>query len=318
VSLSHFVTLRDVCDRLKPLRPKPPREIPAPLRIEPLSNHYSVVGTAFDYLLRFELHRRAPHAVAETWVAEHALDLIWKEVSPGVWIGPGSWIGTDLLGQGPGQDNHLQPKELSKRARAIVESAKAAVAAHLKRRTPSRSQLEEIAAHAIRLAKLDSVVRAMRLDPRFEEAEPEDVGDLLLMLDIVPFDKLLHSETLFLNPRFKESSQIVGGADADLIAGDLLVDFKVTKKRGMTVEDLDELFGYYLLARNERHVDSRFPEIKRVAFYFCRHCYLWVLDVTTWTDHPQFSEIEKWFFDRAKSYTGVASRDAKNIGRPSS
>ena len=53
--------------------------------------------------------------------------------------------------------------------------------------------------------------------------------DLLSMLEIVPFGSLLHKKTVLLNPTFEESSVLVGGADADLIAGDLLIDFKVTK-----------------------------------------------------------------------------------------
>ena len=156
------------------------------------------------------------------------------------------------------------------------------------------------AAHAIRLAKLDPVYRALRLDPRFEDADSEDVEDLLAMLNIIPFDSLLHKDSLLLNPTFGESSQIVGGADADLIAGNLLVDFKVTKKGEMSVRDLDQLLGYYFLARRQRHLDPKFPEIKGVALYFCRHGHLWPLDVATWIDQPEFLDIEKWFFSHAK------------------
>jgi len=127
------------------------------------------------------------------------------------------------------------------------------------------------------------------------------VDDLLGLLAVVPFDSLIDHKVMMLNPTFKETSQLIdGGADADLISGDMLVDFKTTKKGEMSAADLNQLFGYYLLARHQRQIDSTFPTINRLAFYFCRHGHLWIQNTTTWTAHPQFAEIEEWFFQRAK------------------
>jgi hypothetical protein len=281
----------DVAARVKPLRPKVPRKIGAPLQVEPRSNRYPMVGTAFDYLLRFELQRRAPYAVAQRWIAESASDMLWKETDKGIVV-----LWDELYAA-----CHLPPEEAGRRAHAIVENAKTALGAHLKTKAPKRTELANLAAHAIRLAKLDPVVRARRpLDPDFEAADSEDVEDLLAMLAIVPFDSLLQSKVVLLNPTFRESSELVGGADADLITGDVLVDFKVTKKGEVAAKDLDQLLAYYLLARNQHRLDREFPEIRRAALYFCRHANLWVLDVSTWVAHPEFAQIENWFFKRAK------------------
>jgi hypothetical protein len=282
----------DVTAKIKPLRPKLPRKIAAPLKVEPRSNRYMLVGTAFDYLLRFELQRLAPHAVAERWVAEYAPDIIWRRTETGA-------VGLDVFFDAD-PDNYMPPEEVAERARRIVTEAKAAVAAYVKSKTPNRAKQTDLAAYAIRLAKLDSVHRAWRLDPWFEEADPEDVQDLLDMLAIVPFDVLLHKEVLLLNPTFKDSSLLVGGADTDLIAGDLLVDFKTTKRSEMQVGDLDQLLGYYLLARNQRRTDPTFPPINRLGLYYCRHGYLWSMDAAVWMNHPQFPDVEEWFFRRAK------------------
>ena len=224
MSLTSFVTMTDVVARIKPLRPKLPRRIVAPIKVEPRSNRHMLVGTAFDYLLRFELQRRAPHAVAEPWVAESAPDLIFWETET-------TTVEHDvLLDTDADSNDYLPPEEVAERVKVTIAEAKAAVATYVKNKAPTRAERTDLAAHAIRLAKLDSVRRGRLLDPQFEEADPEDVQDLLDLIAIVPFDALLHKEVLLLNPTFGDSSRIVGGADADLIVGNLLVDCKTTKK----------------------------------------------------------------------------------------
>jgi hypothetical protein len=185
-----------------------------------------------------------------------------------------------------------------------VEEAKAAFAAFLKTQAPDRTQQATLAGHAIRLAKLDAVHRALRLDPKFEEVDPEDVQDLLDLLAIVPWGELVHDRVMLLNPTFGESSTLVGGADTDLIAGETLFDFKTTKAGEVTPAFRDQLLGYLLLARNEHRTAPDFPEIKRLALYFCRHGYVWVQDAALWTNHPDFGELEAWFFDHAKEIFG--------------
>lgn len=296
MSLTSFLKMPEVAEKVKPLRPKLPRKISAPLKAEPRSSLYTMIGTAFDYLLRFELQRRAPHAVGQGWIADYVPDMLWKQNEKGAG-------GLDLLVDAD-PALYIPPEEVGRLARKIVEEAKATVAAYLKAKAPNGTQQAELAAHAIRLAKLDVVFRARHLDPRFQEADGEDVHDLLALLSIVPFDSLLHSEVMLLNPTFGTASALVGGADSDLITGDMLVDFKTTNRSEMQGRDLDQLFGYYLLARNRRESDPSFPEIKRLALYFSRHGFLWVQNATTWEDHPQFLEIEDWFFKRAKEVFG--------------
>ena len=258
-----------------------------------------LVGTAFDYLLRFELQRRAPHAVAERWVAESApySGISWEPEMTTVEC-------EELFDDGIDPGDYLTLEEVLKQVEVTIAEAKAAVAAYVKNKAPNRARQTDLAAHAIRLAKLDSVSRGRPLDPQFEKVDPEDVQDLLDLLAIVPFDTLLHKEVLLLNPTFGDSSRIVGGADADLIIGNLLVDCKATKKSEIRARDLDQLLGYYLLARNQRHTDSTFPAIDRLGLYYCRHGHLWTVEATVWTGHPQFSETEKWFFRRAREVFG--------------
>ena len=311
MSLKSFIAMPDVRARIKPLRPQLPRKIDALLEAEPHTKSYMLVGTAFDYLLRFELQRQASHAQAERWVAESAPDLIWRE-SGGttVFMDPRRTYNGDDVPSPEGDYEAVH--ELAQRVRGIVEEAKIAVTTYLKSKRPSGTRREELASHAIRLAQLDEVYRSKRLDSQFETVDPADVQDLIALLAIVPFDALLHKQVMLLNPTFGESSRLVGGADADLITGDMIVDFKTTKKNAMNATDLDQLLGYFLLARNQQRSDPQFPEIKKLGLYFCRHGHLWTINTDNWTDHPQFLEVEKWFLKRAGEVFG--SRVLKGLG----
>ena len=291
MSLTSFVTLPDVKAKLRLLHPKLPRRLPVQIQVEPRSDRFSLLGTAFDYLLRFDIQRRSPHAVASRWVAEAAPEIVWRQ------IGSAS-VGLDLL-RDADPKRYLPPAKVALRMRAILEAATAAVAAHLTRQVPNAGELADLAAHAIRLAKLDPVYRAGRLEPGFDEANAGDAGELVALLTVVPFDAFPLHEPLLLNPNFGQTSELVGGADADLIAGDLLADFKTTKKGEIEVGNLDQVPGYLLLARKQRSVDPAFPEIRRIGLYFCRHGYLWTAPASDWTAHPTFVDVEKWFWERA-------------------
>lgn len=272
MSLTSFLDIKDVNDRLKPLRPKMPRSLTLDLLVEPKTNHRSTVGTAFDYLLRFEIKRRAPNAVErEYWVAE-----------------PGPFPDAKTLD----------------RAFQITASARIAYAEYLRTERPRRAQLEQLAAHAIRLAKVDVIVRSGYIDPTLEEADPSDIEDLTALLKVVPFDRLLDAKTMILNPTFGRSSMLVGGADADLIAGNVLIDFKTVVNSVIKPKDLDQLLGYWLLGRHERRTNTSFPEVNSAGIYFARHGHLWTVDVSAWTQHPEFVAVEDWFFSRAAERFG--------------
>ncbi|HUX14991.1 MAG TPA: hypothetical protein VMW52_00875, partial [Phycisphaerae bacterium] len=68
MSLTGYIERKEVRESLKRLRPKVSRKILGPIKALPLTDHYSLVGTAFDYLFRFGLQRRVRHAQAGAWV----------------------------------------------------------------------------------------------------------------------------------------------------------------------------------------------------------------------------------------------------------
>lgn len=285
MSLTTFVEEPEAIARLKPLLPTLPRTLPVPLQVESRTGNFARAGTAFDYLLRFELQRREPHARTWPWVAEVALDLLKRS-------------GLIFLS---GFETTSPSEEIIRRASEVVENAKAAVSAYVARKRVSFQDKENVAFHALRLAGLDPYRRARRLDPQFDEVNPNDVRDLIDMLAIVPFSSLVDQRVLLLNPVFGESSRLVGGADADLIAGTTLIDVKTRRRAVWTSQDFRQLLGYVILARNERRARRAAPLLNRIAMYFSRHGHLWTYDAASLVRTKAFREVERWFLMRAEA-----------------
>lgn len=288
------------------------------IKVEPQTKNSSIVGVAFDYLLRFELQRRAPHAITREWVAQAAANDPWQYIPPSEisrwsdvetlqehgWYTPLAANG--LPGDGFAPINRdagiwIDPNMVTRRVVDVLNAAQAAVDTYVRLATPTTADQRVIAAHAIRLANMDSVYRRMRLEPDFEKVVPEDVQDLVELLAIAPFSDLINDRVLLLNPSFGDASRAVGGADADLIVGGMLVDIKTTKNSAIKREHLNQLLGYFLLARQHRTVNPTFPAINRIGLYYSRYGHLHSFEASSWTDHPAFSETERWFFAKIES-----------------
>jgi len=74
---------------------------------------------------------------------------------------------------------------------------------------------------------------------------------------------LLLAEPVILNPVFSQSL-LVGGADADFVAGGCLVELKTTARTSMTTNELRQLVTYALLDDIDEH------HIRDVALFFIR------------------------------------------------
>jgi len=76
MSLTKFLKEKDVKRKFQEFFPKPrftaKKEILAP----PLTENYSLVGTAFDYLLRFFIEYSYEQTISNKWVAENSLKLL--------------------------------------------------------------------------------------------------------------------------------------------------------------------------------------------------------------------------------------------------
>ena len=300
MGLTDFVKMPEVREKFTSLHPDPkkrPRRLRLPLQVPLRSQDSALVGTAFDYLLRFELQRRAPHAIASGWTAEDA---------------PTHVILYSVMQETPGTDSLTESSALVSQVCRALNDAKAAVAHYLTLKSPTKTEQSELAIHAVQLARLERLCRLSELRFDFEQTiPPELIQELLELLDIVPYAQLLDDQVMLLGPTFEQVSAWFYGAKADLITGDMLVDIKTTGKDTIRSAYLNQILGYYLLARWQRRMDPGFPVIRRLGIYFARFGQLWSLETSEWTEHPMFPAIEEWFFQYARE--SFETRQKMNI-----
>ena len=292
-SLLRFPGVRDI---LKPLLPEGPVRLGMTLRASPLTvRNHGGVGIAFDYVLRFELERLYAHARSMPWIAE-ALG------NP-----------TDLVGDEPLMAASASVAAVGTRAAMarrwakIVAAARDAHAAYKAMATPTALDREQIARHALRLARVDVSYRSPYIDPEPERADEADVRDVVQLLDLAPCAELGHASLLWLNPTFGIQSLRVGGADADIISGDRLIDIKTTKKPAPK-EDLLQLVSYLLLATAERRRLAAFPDVRQIGVYYARHGYLWLVPVDQFLSNPAFERVSQSYFEIADRVFGGRRR----------
>lgn len=286
MSLTSFLQNQDVKQRFRQEFVMPKMAVTQGILAPPLSTRYSLIGTAFDYLLRFYLKWLNPDAVTSQWVAELVLAAPLSPLLQDVVINGGS-----------GKIVYFKETELTKKAQWIIEQAKADYADYL-----SSGQItDQLIESALRLAQLDPIFRAGVVDENLGNVYKEDVDDLRQLISLVEPRLFKASRLCLLNPTFGEASRLVGGADADLVIDDAIIDIKTTKNLRLERDHFNQLIGYFVL-HEIAGVGGLIPKpaITKVGIYFSRFGYLHVIDVSS-VIHPEtFSGFVEWFIARAK------------------
>ena len=285
MSLTTFLkNNKDVRERFRQEFKKPRFSERKDILAPPLSRRYSLVGTAFDYLMRFYLKFLNPDAVSRQWIAEYVIDPRMSRLFP------------DVVVDDTGKVLSYTETNLTKKARQIIEQAKVIYGNYLL----SGEISDELIASTIRLAQLDPFYRSGRLDENVGIVYKEDVTDLRNLISNVPPDLFKADELCLLNPTFGMASKLVSGADADLVVDDTLIEIKTTKNLELRRTVFDQLLGYYVLHEISGVDELRpKPEIRKVAIYFSRHAFLYVLDLQEIINQSTFPDFMNWFKSRA-------------------
>ncbi|MCE9652098.1 MAG: hypothetical protein K8Q89_03440 [Nitrosarchaeum sp.] len=230
------------------------------------TKNYSLIGTAFDYLLRFHIERLNPNTLKRSWVAESGVSLI--------------------------ED---QPKEYRKLNALLTAIKDGPYSDFIK----TGKLTESLFSSTLVLAKLDMIVRIGRVEPNLMDYLNEDVLDLKNLLSIVDNSLFKSKKFCSLNPIFDDASLLVNGADADMIIDNTLIDIKTTKDLKFQKDYYHQLIGYYILSKIG-NVEGMQEDIEKIGIYFSRYGVLHTIPVAQFEDNPKFDSFVKWFEKEAE------------------
>jgi hypothetical protein len=290
MSLKTFLDNKDVRARFSEEFPKPKFGVKREILASPVTKHYSLVGTAFDYLMRFYIKCLNPEAITRKWVAENVIWDFATTIEGAFCINADShetYIELDSMSE---NDRHLL-----KKFEDIIFVAKTNYSEYLE----SRVMNDELIRSAILLAQLDFIVRAGIIDENFGVIDDSDVTDLRKLISIINPDSFKAKELCLLNPTFGKASKLVGG-DADLVIDNLLIDIKTTAKLEFKRDYFNELIGYYTLYKIGGIPDAPVePKMENLGIYYSRYGELFTFPVTSVIPLSKFPSFVEWFKGRA-------------------
>jgi len=282
-----FKALRGLLSKSFPL---PKFRSSALIKAEPKTANYQLIGTAFDYLLRFHLERKYKDRVESSkWVSEGALKY-FEQGQDGIvrsYYNPAELNDNDFEKwfKEKQEKNRIQNIEVPKTFSACRNIYKQFIAL-------KRTDKNNLSESCLFLARLDSVVRIGQLAKEYVSFGPEnklDVDDLNELVESCDLKLFKPRNKIILNPTF--GSALIK-ADADIIVDNTLIDVKVTKVLSLTRQNFNQLLGYYLLYLNggiQHHANTK---IEKLGIYFARHNVLWTAKVDDLGSHQLFEAAE--------------------------
>lgn len=230
--------------------------------------NYSKVGTAYDYLIRFELLRIYKQSQEQKWISEKGAERL---------LDLGNTMGVDAYLNNKWKNDALKSIKL---ARAIREEYFL---------NSSDYNLNKLINICLKLSTLDEVYRSNL--PLFtsnseEGLIPEPNNDEIeLVNSLFKASREFLNSSIFsdcseilLNPDFFDCSELVGGADADIITSKAIIDLKTSKKTNPDEIDKAQIVGYYflLLMNNKnllkvkRKLRQPLPAVKEIGIFYAR------------------------------------------------
>jgi len=240
----------------------------------PKTKNYSLIGTAFDYLVRSELKRLYPNAIENKFIAESSIALVEQNIKE--------------YGYYQAKNERIGKKELDA-MRSIERKYKEERMLFIKSGNLTNSFIET----TIRFARMDVIFRAGIYDDVEKNVDPLDIEDLRALYNLIPEGlKKSASNNIILNPNFGFASLEVGGADADLIIDSKIIDIKTTKEMRLDAYSWSQIVGYLILADEVREIEKNFPVIERIGIYFSRYGYLWDIDADYVRKNHKYRELK--------------------------
>lgn len=249
---------------------KPRLDCNNPLLCPLVSKSPALIGTAFDYLLRFNLEKEySSQVISTTWVSEQAINGYFKTEG--------------LSFQSFGFQEELSItgiKQLMSIKKKAPKKFTWCKEVHAKFLRSKAKESDELLKACFFLARLDNIYR--RGLPTVEElrmlftTNRNDINELKSLSRCCTAGKFKPNSHIILNPGF--GTNIVS-ADADLVVDEMLIDVKVTKHLRLTREHFNQIIGYYLLYLIGGFSNQGKVKISKLGIYFARHDFLWTINI---------------------------------------
>lgn len=220
---------------------KPQFNMTSNIKAEPLSKNYTLMGTAFDYLLRVYLSRLNNIPIKKL-VADGSLNLIGSLNLP---------------------NKNLLYDDLERYIEEFREH-------YMKYIVHGRFN-RELFKSCLVLAQIDVIYRAGIVPPDLGVVNEADIDDLQNLIGLVKERDFKSNKICLLNPTFGVASILVSGADADLVLDNNLIDIKTTKNLRFDTDMFNQLIGYYLLYKLGGFDCEEKVHIDNLGIYFSRH-----------------------------------------------
>ena len=297
MSLTHFVGLPEIRQSLNEQFDIPPLKTPDDIRVEPKTKSYGLIGTAFDYLFRFNLKKLNPTALTKRWVAEIALNLLPQDYDTEELKAESKSTGVPIeeLKEIIGLKIKNQPNSLREKVERLINKAKQIYSEYIQ----SGIMSDEVIRATVHLAQIDPIYRAGYVDPNLGEVDDLVIQEMRELIGIVDNDAFIAKDHCLLNPTFGDASFEVGGADADFIIDGCMVDIKTTKSARFTKDQFNQLVGYYILHDIGGIDGDRNITITSLGVYYSRYGELCTFPIAPLIGkgYPSFV---KWFRKKMK------------------
>lgn len=267
MSLSSFLVRRDVREKFAQQFPaifENKTHVPKVLRVPRTTTRPCNVGIAFDYLVRFWLERTYPELSEKSvWVAEYT-------VSP--------------------SDPHCLSELFFEQGLEIFAVARAGYTRFLEDGIFRDDLLEAV----FKMTYLDGYFRSRCLPSNGEFlVDSNDIEDLKALLAICDVERWKPRSKCQLNPTFGVGSALVGGADADFVIDDRLVELKVVANFNNLRNYKCQLLGYSVL-----QFLAEQPQFHQLEIYSARHGETLRWPAPDWS-LPQHTPFLLWFCEEA-------------------
>jgi len=301
MSVDFFIRKPPVRRRIRRLYLPPdvtPRRDPL---VPVLSENPRLIGTAFDYALRFYIKRHNDKARDKEWIAEKGVRRIEDLIKSGGCL-------HKQCGTVVGQSGNMvamamtdrDPNKTLREVKTLLKQSRYQYLEYLSTGIASRDLMQA----CYSLAKLDRFYRAFQpLVPEdLYEIDEKAIDELLALLRVVDLDLFSAKRRCFLNPVLR-AGHIVYGADADLLIDDRLIEIKVSRSRKPGLRDWDQLFAYYCLYQiGGVEGLNRRTRIQRLGIYNARYAqYFEMVLIPEQMDYGK--SFAEWLVKRISSKT---------------